>query len=59
MSQTCWVAPSVTHGAVEAVSPAYSGMPDSLVCQGEGSRSVVEGVWHSELLGVPESRIYL
>jgi hypothetical protein len=39
----CWLVPSVTHGAAGVMNPAYTGAPDSLVFQGEGSRSCSGG----------------
>jgi hypothetical protein len=38
-NEACWLVPSVTHGAVGAMGPAYTGEPVSLVFLSEGSRS--------------------
>jgi hypothetical protein len=37
-NQECWLVPSVSCGALGALSPAYTGLPVSLVFQSEGSR---------------------
>jgi hypothetical protein len=37
-NQACWPAPSVTHGAVEALGPTYTEAQVSLAFQGEGRR---------------------
>jgi hypothetical protein len=42
-NQACWLVPSVTRGAVEAVGPAYTGVPVSLAFQGEGVAGCVVG----------------
>jgi hypothetical protein len=42
-NQACWLAPSVTHGAVDAVCSAYIGVLVSLEFQGDGSRSCGRG----------------
>jgi hypothetical protein len=39
----CWLTPSVTHGAVGAISPTDTEVPVSLAFQGEGSRSCSSG----------------
>jgi hypothetical protein len=38
-NQACWLVPSVTHGTVGDLGPAFGGPPVSLVFQGAGSRS--------------------
>jgi hypothetical protein len=42
-NQACWLALSVTCGAVEALDSAYTGVLISMAFQGEGSMSCSRG----------------
>jgi hypothetical protein len=57
--QACWPAPFVTLGAAGTMGPAYTGMQESLVFQGEGNRLCSRGgAWSSKFLSVLRSRTY-